>query len=64
MPPCLPACVYVCIQRLSNKPNPPPAPRDHRDMFGAPDVLIRKDKAFLSNYTPSATDDDLAPGAG
>lgn len=38
----------------------------HRDMFGAPDVLIRKDKDFLASYTgvPSATDDDLAPGAG
>lgn len=35
-------------------------------MFGAPDVLIRKDKDFLASYTgvPSATDDDLAPGAG
>lgn len=33
-------------------------------MFGAPDVLIRKDKDFLSSYTPSSTDDDLAPGAG
>ena len=38
----------------------------HRDMFGAPDVLIRKDKDFLASYTgvPSVTDDDLAPGAG
>lgn len=38
----------------------------HRDMFGAPDVLIRKDKDFVGSYTgvPSATDDDLAPGAG
>jgi hypothetical protein len=36
-----------------------------RDSFGAPDILIRKDKAFLSNTgVPSATDDDTSPGAG
>eukprot|EP00624_Nannochloropsis_granulata_P005821 evm.model.NODE_41583_length_16315_cov_18.662397.2 len=36
-----------------------------RDGFGAPDVLVRKDKAFVSNTgVPSATDDDTAPGAG
>ncbi len=36
-----------------------------RDQFGAPDVLIRKDKEFNS-YTgvPSMSDDDLSPGAG
>lgn len=36
-----------------------------RDSFGAPDVLVRKDKDFLSNTgVPSATDDDTSPGAG
>jgi len=36
-----------------------------RDGFGAPDVLVRKDKAFVSNTgVPSATDDDTSPGAG
>lgn len=36
-----------------------------RDSFGAPDILMRKDKAFLSNTgVPSATDDDTSPGAG
>lgn len=36
-----------------------------RDSFGAPDVLVRKDKAFVSNTgVPSATDDDTSPGAG
>jgi hypothetical protein len=37
-----------------------------RDSFGAPDILIRKDKNFYTPFAgvPSASDDDLAPGAG
>jgi hypothetical protein len=36
-----------------------------RDAFGAPDILIRREKDF--NYftgVPSTTDDDTSPGAG
>jgi len=36
-----------------------------RDATGVPEILVRKSKKFREDEgTPSAADDDLAPGAG
>jgi len=36
-----------------------------RDATGVPEILLRKAKQFREDEgTPSAADDDLAPGAG